>query len=153
VKVLYREFREVGQDAERVMLVAKIRIGEELERAPVNKGGGDHRSPQRTGAPPTIAEQVGSKQRGIRLKSLAAVGKAVVLAAAETLWAKGKEATQSAVLKLIAGNETKARREASRSAAPLADGMELRIGDCRKLLADIPDNPVGPVKNVASCNN
>jgi hypothetical protein len=80
VKVLYREFREVGQDAERVMLVAKIRIGEELERAPVNKGGGDHRSPQRTGAPPTIAEQVGSKQRGIRLKSLAAVGKAVVLA-------------------------------------------------------------------------
>jgi hypothetical protein len=34
------------------------------------------------------------------------------------------------------------RREASRNAPPLPDGMELRIGDCRVVFADIPDNSI-----------
>jgi site-specific DNA-methyltransferase (adenine-specific) len=42
--------------------------------------------------------------------------------------------------KLAAAEESKARREASRAATPLPDGMDLRIGDCRKVLADVADN-------------
>jgi site-specific DNA-methyltransferase (adenine-specific) len=38
--------------------------------------------------------------------------------------------------------ETLERREASRGAVPIPDGMELRIGDCRQALADVPDNSV-----------
>jgi hypothetical protein len=34
------------------------------------------------------------------------------------------------------------RRAASRAALPLTDGMDLRIGDFREVLADIPDNSV-----------
>jgi hypothetical protein len=37
------------------------------------------------------------------------------------------------------------RREASRNAEPLPDGRELRIGDCRKMLADIPNDSVALV--------
>ncbi len=47
--------------------LGRHRIGEELKRAPVNKGGGDHRLTPKAGAS-TIAEQVGSAQRGVRLK-------------------------------------------------------------------------------------
>src|SRR5215472_11153137 len=35
-----------------------------------------------------------------------------------------------------------ARREASRNAPPLPDGAEMRIGDAREVLADIPDNSI-----------
>ena len=35
-----------------------------------------------------------------------------------------------------------ARRARARASPPLPDGMELRIGDCRKVLADVPDNAV-----------
>jgi hypothetical protein len=40
----------------------------------------------------------------------------------------------------IRQREAKERRERSRNAAPLPDGMELRLGDCRKVLADVSDN-------------
>lgn len=44
--------------------------------------------------------------------------------------------------KNAAAEETRIRRAASRGAEPLEDGMELRIGDCRRQLADVPDNSV-----------
>jgi hypothetical protein len=47
---------------------------------------------------------------------------------------------QIGALKLAAAKETEARRDASREAPELPDGMELRIGDARIVLADIPDN-------------
>jgi hypothetical protein len=40
------------------------------------------------------------------------------------------------------GDAAQLRREASRNAPPLPDGMGLRIGDCRTVLADIPDNSI-----------
>jgi hypothetical protein len=40
------------------------------------------------------------------------------------------------------GSAARLRREASRNAQPIPDGMELRIGDCREVLEDIPDNSV-----------
>jgi N6-adenosine-specific RNA methylase IME4 len=109
IKALYREYVEVGRDAERVILIAKHRTGQELRQASVNRGAAT-RSAERTASPPTIAEQVGSKQRGHRLKKLAEVTRHDLLQAAAKLWEAGKEATQSAVLKLIAGDERKAKR-------------------------------------------
>jgi len=44
--------------------------------------------------------------------------------------------------KEIASEETKKRREESRNASPIPDGMDLRVGDSRVVLADIPDNSV-----------
>jgi ParB-like chromosome segregation protein Spo0J len=48
-----------------------------------------------------------------------------------------------------AANEIRAERyesrRQSRSAAPIPDGIELRIGDCRRVLADVPDNSVALV--------
>src|SRR5262249_35483507 len=41
--------------------------------------------------------------------------------------------------------KTRQKREQSRSAAPLPDGMELRIGDWREVLADFADNSVALV--------
>jgi DNA modification methylase len=40
------------------------------------------------------------------------------------------------------GNEAQLRREASRAASPIPDGMDLRIGDAREVLAEIADNSV-----------
>jgi hypothetical protein len=40
---------------------------------------------------------------------------------------------------------TRQKRALSRSAEPLPDGMDLRIGDCREVLADIPDASVALV--------
>jgi hypothetical protein len=49
---------------------------------------------------------------------------------------------QIGALKLAAAAESEERREASRSAPELVDGMDLRIGDARIVLADIADNSV-----------
>jgi hypothetical protein len=65
-----------------------------------------------------------------------------MLAAADALHARGKEATATAVLKHIRGEATRERREASRASMPIPGGMDLRIGDCSEVLANIPDNSV-----------
>lgn len=50
--------------------------------------------------------------------------------------------SHSKLIKLGAAKFTEKRRLDSRSATPLPDGMELRIGDCRIVLVDVPDNSV-----------
>lgn len=122
IRILYREYRAVGRDAERVMLLAAARTGEELAKAPAAKGTRGQLTgpgvigvplsgtPIETGITPTLAEQVGSANRGVRFKKLAEVGREQLLDAASALWEKGKEATQTAVLKLIAGDEIKRKR-------------------------------------------
>jgi hypothetical protein len=57
--------------------LARHRIGEELKLTPVNKGGPVRRA-QSDAPPPTMAEQVGSQDRGHRLKKLAEVTKAAL---------------------------------------------------------------------------
>jgi hypothetical protein len=84
----------------------------------------------------------GSTTRGTRLKKLAKIPRAQVEKTITEIQAAGKEATITAVLKTVAGEESKKKREASRNAPILADGMELRIGDCREVLASVPDNSV-----------
>ena len=51
---------------------------------------------------PTIADQVGSRGRSLRLKQLAGIHKQALEGAARILWAAGKEATVSRVLKQLA---------------------------------------------------
>jgi hypothetical protein len=53
--------------------------------------------------------------------------------------------SETALLKLASAHLAEQRRANSRAAKPLPDGMQLRIGDCRKVLADIPDNSVAMV--------
>jgi hypothetical protein len=54
--------------------------------------------------------------------------------------ATARDAVSRAFKSVVGAAAAEQRREASRSAAPLPDGMELRIGDCRAVLADVPDN-------------
>jgi N6-adenosine-specific RNA methylase IME4 len=112
LKALFAEYEEVRRDAERVVLVAKHRIGTELKAAPVNKGGRPSETipPNGTVSPPTLAEQVGSAQRGVRLKQLAELSRDELLSAASTLWEAGKDATQTAVLNLLRGPQQRKRR-------------------------------------------
>jgi hypothetical protein len=50
--------------------------------------------------------------------------------------------TFSVLMKAAAAYVSEQRRDLSRSAMSLADGVQLRIGDCREVLADVPDNSV-----------
>jgi hypothetical protein len=70
-------------------------------------------------------------------KSAAAANAAPALSGAEVA-----RLAQQRESKLAAAEETVERREASRGATPLPDGAELRVGDCRVVLADVPDNSV-----------
>jgi len=88
------------------------------------------------------AERHNSKQAALRLKQLAKVGKRKVLELAKELHAKGKEATQTAVLRLVNDEWRQERRKASRAAPVSVDGMDLRIGDCREVLAGVADSSV-----------
>lgn len=47
--------------------------------------------------------------------------------------------------KEAAAAETQARRAASRNAEPIPDGLDLRVGDARQVLADVPDASVSLV--------
>jgi hypothetical protein len=52
---------------------------------------------------------------------------------------------RKATRKENAAAETAARREASRAAEPIPDGLDLRVGDARVELADVPDGSVALV--------
>jgi hypothetical protein len=55
---------------------------------------------------------------------------------------KAAKAAEKAANKEEAAKETVARREASRNAPPDPHGPDLRIGDAREVLLDVPDNSV-----------
>jgi hypothetical protein len=58
----------------------------------------------------------------------------------------GKAVAESVLIKLGAAKQTtKRRRDASRNAAPLPDGMDLRVGDCREVLAGVEPDSVALV--------
>jgi hypothetical protein len=52
---------------------------------------------------------------------------------------------RKAARKEQAAAETQARRQASRNADPIPDGLDLRVGDARQVLADVPDESVALV--------
>jgi DNA methylase len=142
LKVLHREVDEVRQQCEWVVLVAGRRISDEIEKVP-----------KAAGRPTKIFTQAGNNKSGraatgipgtsrSRLKKLRAEPVDKLRAVAEKLWGKGKDATVRAVVEEIAVEKSRERREKSRNATPLVDGMEMRIGDCRMVLSDVPVNSV-----------
>jgi hypothetical protein len=143
-KVVWREIDEVRQDAERVILVARLRIGEE-ETKLVSPRGRPSEKARSAGLYSTTVERHGSKQKSQRVRKLAEIGKAKVLQIMGEIHEKGKEATQSAVIKAANAETTQLRRAASRSAPPLPGDPEVRIGDCRIVLADVADNSVAMI--------
>lgn len=95
----------------------------------------------------TLAELAGYKMKAHRLKKLAeydpqeAQNKIMELVD-DLIRQRVDNITVGATLKVAAGIETQNRRAQSRTAKPIPDGMELRIGDCRQVLADVADNSV-----------
>jgi hypothetical protein len=143
IGILYAEVDRVRQRAQEVIAHANHRIGEELRAAPKATGGQPYRSVlpvtsrvqvETSERVATQSERIGSRKKASRLQKLAGIPLAVVEATVAEIHAKGKDATVPAIMKAIAGDETKAKREASRSAPLIADGMEMRIGDCREAL-------------------
>jgi hypothetical protein len=55
------------------------------------------------------------------------------------------KAAERAAAKAASQAAAEERREASRNAAPLPDGAQLRVGDCREVLADVASNSVALV--------
>lgn len=135
IKALYGHFSDMKRRAEEVFICCEMRIGVELAKQAPAKGtrgqlagkeAGDHKGkgkakPVVSGgarqAPPetpTIAEQVGSKKRGIRLKQLAAAAAGSPTVLKETI-AKiheaGRDASVTAVLEALAHADKKNRRD------------------------------------------
>jgi hypothetical protein len=76
-----------------VILLARFRVGEELQRAPDARGG-DRKSDQNRSPKgfdrPSLEEQVGSQTRSLNLKKLFELGKERMLNVAGTLWRAGR---------------------------------------------------------------
>jgi site-specific DNA-methyltransferase (adenine-specific) len=148
----FSEIQDVRRAAERTVLIGEHRIGGELNKQPRAKGargqlngrsasGGALKSPPEN-KPATLTKIVGNKFYGLRLKRLAQISRGDLERAIDVIHESHHEATVVAVLKLFAGRVSRDRREASRSAAPIPDGMDYRVGDARAVLADISDNSV-----------
>lgn len=118
---LYSDVDEVRVQAERTIVLAWHRIGEELRKQPAAIGTrGQLQGKGPSGAivvppgddAPTLAQQVGSKKLGIRLKRLAETPRETVLETIGSLQSGGKEATVGAVLKTLhTENKSERRRQ------------------------------------------
>jgi hypothetical protein len=140
IKLIYAEVETVKIEAGKTIVEANAAIGEQLEQQPLNVGGDPVTS--KLQGPATQAELVGTRMRASRCKRLFAIPKRALANIMDKIAAAGRDITVTTVLKEAAGEETKERRERSRAAPVIGDGMDLRIGDCRIVLADIADNSV-----------
>lgn len=113
LKKLFAGVEEVRLQAEQTIVLASHRIGEELRKPPVAKGGQPYQATGTAKVPvaPTLAQQVGSKNRGLRLKGLGEAPREVVTRTIKLLQAKGVEATVGAVLKTLKGDNKAERRQ------------------------------------------
>lgn len=143
LKRLYGEVEEVRQQAERTIVLASHRVGIELTAQPLAKAGRPTNRPSESAdlPTPTLAQQVGSKNRGLRLKRLAAVDRDAVALTVRALHGAGKEATVAAVLKTLHGDDKKTRRtarEGELAAATIAASTLLKRNVYGVILADPP---------------
>jgi hypothetical protein len=144
IKRVGRNIIEVRQKAEWVILASHARAGDQILQVPKGAGG-DRRSNlarERNLKSGRDATGVPGWARARHVKVSNARREKLLRPIAESIWATGKEATAGAVLKFLAAEETMRRRKRSREALPIADGLEFRQGDCRKVLADVPDASV-----------
>lgn len=90
-------------------------------------------------------EDVGIKNRRILAEARRirdAYSEEDIREAAAEATVRDRALSRDRLLKEAAARDSRARREASRAAEPLVDGMELRIGDAREVLTDVPDASV-----------
>jgi hypothetical protein len=144
LRELFSDVEEVRLVAERTILIGEHVIGGWMHQVPVSRGGrpktGASNAP--VSGPATIRELAGDKFYGLRLKRLANVGRDDLERAIDEIHAANHEATVVTVTKWLAGELSRKRREASRSAVPIVDGMDYRVGDAREVLDDVADNSV-----------
>jgi N6-adenosine-specific RNA methylase IME4 len=119
IKLLFHEIEEIRHQAEGVIVLANHRIGTEVTAQPVAKGGATKGVGRRgmqhsakAALPATLAEQVGSKTRGLRLKKLAQIEKPELKRIMAELHGDGKDATVSSILKYVHDTTKTARRGA-----------------------------------------
>jgi N6-adenosine-specific RNA methylase IME4 len=132
IKLLFHEIEEIRHQAEGVIVLANHRIGTEIMAQPVAQGtrgqlrgrasGGVRRVPPEKR--PTLAEQVESKTRGLRLKKLAQIDKPEVKRIIAQLHADGKDATVSSILKYV-NDTTKTQRRNTRERDLAANILKL----------------------------
>lgn len=132
MRVFWRNIEEIRQGAELVMVLAGRRAGEKANELPEARGG-DRKSKNQThpeeafDRPPTLVEMFGSRTRGTRLKKLGSQAKSAVVNAVKAIHGAGKEATITAVIKTLAGEETAKKRAASRVATFIPAALPLAI--------------------------
>lgn len=122
IKLLHREVDEIRQQAETVIIMANHRIGIELAAAPVATAGRPSKNRHSENANfPSLEEQVGSKNRGLRLKKLASIPETEVKEAITKLHHEGMEATVNRIIRDVIGGKTRADnavKAAARMALP-----------------------------------
>ncbi len=114
LKKLYADVEDVKRQAEQTIVVGSHRVGEELRAAPVATARGSNQfkeRPSQDASPPTLAQQVGSKNRGLRLKQLAETPRQSVVETVQKLQQSGRDATVTSVLKELHGDGKAERRE------------------------------------------
>jgi hypothetical protein len=153
VKAKFKEVQEVRELAEKVFLQGELNIAKRLVQQPVASGG-EHYHQQPTvdpeatvGRVATVTELLGrDKKYGWRLRQIAPLNPEGLDSCADELHRAGKEATLTGIVQLLRMNERTDRaawrRLDSMTAPRIQSGMDLRIGDCRKVLSDIADNSV-----------
>ena len=103
------------------------------------------KTPKSGGFLPTIQDLIGRRsatQRASQWHCQGLVPDAQLNRIFEVANSREQTVAEMLITKLGAAVLTAGKRSKSRTATPLPDGMELRIGDCRIVLADVPDNSV-----------
>lgn len=101
--------------------------------------------PAKTSEAPTLSDLGVKRWQAAEWAKLAELEEAELDAEFDRADKLGKAVAEAALVKLGAGKQTKARRQASRDAAPLTDQLDLRIGDAREKLKDVADDSVALV--------
>jgi hypothetical protein len=143
IKEMWRANHDVRDQFDYTYLIGEWRIGQELIREEREGLALTQGRPGKGNAGlPLMAEKVGSKMYGWRLKIVAPLAIEALNSAIKEAHRGGKEATLSGVVKILRSEEAAMRRLDTLTTPALEDGYTYRIGDCRAVLSDIADNSV-----------
>lgn len=152
-EVLLRAAREAGDaanDAAEVRILAEHKAGGMLREMKDNKqrasSGGDYTSSNsKTPTTSTLSDMGVTRMESHRWQRLSDIDPVIIEAYTKVARSQGKEITTAGLLQTLREAESTLWRGMSKNAPVLEEGMELRIGNCREVLADIPDNSVSMV--------
>jgi hypothetical protein len=148
IRFIFREMREIREQAEKVFLAGEWRIGQALLMEEQATGGEAYhqtpapgtRSPEKR--VPSVAEKVGNRTYGWRLKQIAPLPIEGLNSVIRELHIDNKEATLTGVVKVLRAEESAMRRLDSLTAPALHAEKDYRVGDCRAVLSDIENDSV-----------